>query len=533
MAKAYAVENNDPLKHHPFSIETKSIASANSLRGHNATPQEEMSPKVKDNASMGYTLVPTEKTQKDTTGSNITADIGQEIKVKEHNTTAIPSDGIFTISNNNAIESNENEDTSEISLDLEETRQKEKAGRRNEIFRSIVLNESGKLPWMKLLFFTIGTILICFSVTIPQSLIPFSNLVKYPENWYEILLHGTILPGGIVTSRLTWSLQGGAIMNIRHFQSKRFVSIMCFSGAVGMSILLITSYYLWTFQFGYNYPIPFLGNAVSLFLRLFAFVEAWCFIPWFWHQNDNFKKSFRFFFFYILLVVVTVLMNDVISSIVKKSSTQYQPIVALLFPALREATEWISLKLIKDSANGDGQEAKIIVQHQISVRYSILLCTIIGNSATNTTSAVLIALDFSMNIYLCLRIIRSRKRQPHMLQAQIDELQDLALYELVEFQTPLALMMVVCLAYYGSNGALIGNILNDYWTFTAIEDISQTMINMGMFFIVDFCSTITCAILLWVYVKIDLFKMFLALQEEFGKIFCVTLGHSLALVSIN
>ena len=63
MAKAYAVENNDPLKHHPFSIETKSIASANSLRGHNATPQEEMSPKVKDNASMGYTLVPTEKTQ--------------------------------------------------------------------------------------------------------------------------------------------------------------------------------------------------------------------------------------------------------------------------------------------------------------------------------------------------------------------------------------------------------------------------------------------------------------------------------------
>ena len=172
----------------------------------------------------------------------------------------------------------------------------------------------------------------------------------------------------------------------------------------------------------------------------------------------------------------------------------------------------------------------IFFKYSISVRHALILCNIVGNTATQTTSLVLITVDFSFNIYLCLRIIWLRRQQPNIMLKQIECLQDLALYELVEFQVPLAFISVLCVTYYGPNGALYGNILNSYWTFAAIEDIGQTMTSMATFFIIDFASTVISAFLLWFFCGIKLWEAFLGLQEEFGKAFCIMLSSYLVLV---
>ena len=59
----------------------------------------------------------------------------------------------------------------------------------------------------------------------------------------------------------------------------------------------------------------------------------------------------------------------------------------------------------------------------------------------------------------------------------IETLQTLAIYELIEFQAPLSFMLVLGIAYYGPNGELYGNISNDYWTYSTIEDIQQTVLH--------------------------------------------------------
>ena len=166
--------------------------------------------------------------------------------------------------------------------------------------------------------------------------------------------------------------------------------------------------------------------------------------------------------------------------------------------------ERILKRLIQNAADGDVRRTIIGLQYMLSVRHTTVVCNIVGATATDITTWVLIGLDFSINIYLCLRIVWLNKRHPESTPEQIELLQDLALYELVEFQTPLAFILVFSVAYYGPNGSLFGNILNDYWTYTAIDDIKQMMINTGFFFMVDFSSTIICATILKVFCEINL-----------------------------
>ena len=158
------------------------------------------------------------------------------------------------------------------------------------------------------------------------------------------------------------------------------------------------------------------------------------------------------------------------------------------------------------------------------------MCYVIGSVATDTTSWLLMTIDFLFNILLSVWIIWSRKRQPDKMQKQIALLQDLAVYELVEFLAPLSFIFVLAIAYYGPNSEIIGNIGNSYWGFTAIEDIIQSLLSMGIFFMVDFSSTLISAAILWYTCRINLLKVFLELLKEFGKSFCVVQGFLLVLV---
>ena len=469
---------------------------------------------VRANESIDQTLKSAKCSKKDYKTSTITPKVKSENQDNEKN--------------NIDIRNIEKQNKDLPSLDWEKTSHEEKASIRFELFKSIISSNAASFSWKNLLLFSIGTTIVGFSVTLPHLLIPAGDLVKDPENWYEILFHGVIY---IIITRFSWCYQASSLMNLHYLHSKRFVSITCLSGAIVMVLLIIFSYLIWTPFLKYRYPIPFLGLTLTYLLRLLVFVEMWYLIPLDWRQKKSLKKRLQFLFLYIFFTIVTIIISDFITTIVKKSSPLYQPFIALLFPILREMTEIMSEKLIRYSADGDKQGAIIVVKYTIATRYTIRLCMIIGGAATTATSWLLIAVDFSMNIYLCLRIIWLRKRETSLIQDQIEKLQQLAVYELVEFQAPLALMLVLSVAYHGPNGALFGNILNCYWTFNVIEDCSVTIINMAILFVVDFSSTVICAILLLTFVKINLWKVFLTLQEEFGKIFCITLGQFLVLVS--
>ena len=90
--------------------------------------------------------------------------------------------------------------------------------------------------------------------------------------------------------------------------------------------------------------------------------------------------------------------------------------------------------------------------------------------------------------------------------------------------------MTIVLAFFGPNAAVLGNISDDYWQYEAIDDINGYLSSLGLFFSIEFSCAIVTAIILWFACRINLCKAFVALQEEFGKSYCVVLSYMLMTV---
>ena len=211
---------------------------------------------------------------------------------------------------------------------------------------------------------------------------------------------------------------------------------------------------------------------------------------------------------------------------------QYQPIIASLMPLSREIFLWMFSKLVAKTASGDVTGAQSIFAYMFTANYSVLVCTILGSLATDTTAWVLLGLDFSMNVGNCVRILWIKKRRPDHWEDVIELIQELVVLELLEFYTPLSFLLVTALAYYGPNGHLILNISSSQWTFVAIQDIEKTLGDMAMFIFVDLASISVTAMIFWIFCKINLFKLFQILQREFFMIFCIIQGYTLSSVSL-
>ena len=167
------------------------------------------------------------------------------------------------------------------------------------------------------------------------------------------------------------------------------------------------------------------------------------------------------------------------------------------------------------------------------IQYIIVLCIVLGSLATNSTSWVLIGVDYFHNLWLTFKIVWMNKRKPEKIMKQIETHEDLALCELAEFHAPVVFIFVFIAASYGPNFRLFGNIGNSYWTFNAIADINQSLMNMIFLFSVDFSSTLASGLILWFNCRIGLWKTFNILQNEFGKTFSIFLGYLLLVVCIK
>ena len=280
----------------------------------------------------------------------------------------------------------------------------------------------------------------------------------------------------------------------------------------------------------YTFPIPFLGMTLLMFFNYLFYLVIWFRFPRIWRQKKSFRMRMRFLILIVIgLLICLMTWNMIILSL---REGQYQPIIASLMPLSREIFLWMFSKLVAKTASGDVTGAQTIFAYMFTANYSVLVCTILGSLATDTTAWVLLGLDFSMNVGNCVRILWIKKRRPELGEDVIELIQELVALELVEFYTPLSFLLVTALAYYGPNGHLIANISSSQWTFVAIQDIKRTLGDMAMFIFVDLASISVTAIIFFIFCKFNLFKLLQILQREFFIIFCIIQGYTLSSVSL-
>ena len=435
--------------------------------------------------------------------------------------------------NRQANNANRNQDDPETSLELERQHHEGTFRRRKERFQSIISNQPIDLSLIDGLLYTPRIIILAFLSTVPLSLTPAHDLLQNPEYWYEHIFHG------ILSTTSGWILQcfrASYFLNITNIRKIRNVFFMCLIGDGSMITFIIGSYYVWTKLWNYTYPVPFLGLIATYSFRVLYCISQWFCFPKAWRQNKKFQNQMKFFVFYILFTILTDLLYNITVGIVRKVSIEKQPLASLALPIARETFSWLSSKLVQKCANGDVGANKIILKYIVSTVYTISLCYLV-TVVEDATSWVLVIVDFSINTFICLRVVwlnkqekRNRRRSPLKIESQISLLQDLALYELVEFQAPLTFILVLTVAYFGPNAELFGNVGNSYWKYQRIEDFPKTLINMLFLFAVDFGSTILSSLMLWSSCRINLWKAFVVLQNEFGTAFSVLLGYIVLVV---
>ena len=420
----------------------------------------------------------------------------------------------------------DNQDNIDTSLEQEKVRHEEKELQRKQLLADIIINKPSSASFTKSLCYTLVIILIGFSFTIPFTIIPAHDIIKFPKYWYELFFHSTMSE---TLGNITFCLLAGYLLNIHHILKARQILIMCVVGNVVQFVFLVAVYLFWDELSGYQFPMPLMGLLDAYSSLTYRLITIFFLFPAQWRKSDKFRSRVKYFILAIIFPVAMDISYNITSSLLRRFKNRYQPIVALVLPIIRKIMLHVFSKITRKTADGDLQGANIMMKYRISIQHTLFLCYAMGSFTTHVTQWVLMGVSFFTIILLCQRIVRLQKRGG-CSDLLISLLQDLVTFELAQFNCQLSFILVFAAAYYGPNSMLFGNVSNSYWSFTAIEDIHETLGNMVTFFLVDCTSGLVSAIILQIFCKINLLKILVTVEKEFGLVFGMFSGRFLLLV---
>ena len=406
------------------------------------------------------------------------------------------------------------EDGKVTAIEAERVNHESKLLIRTQNFAKILDNDPIEVDWTNFAIFVIGNILFAGFASSVYTLIPFHNILLAQEYWYEVMI--MMIPNFCSWALYYVILKFGYCMNIETIRRVSYTAKMCIFTNVICFLITSILYIVWVHVLERNWPFPWYGIVSTTFM-VFLLLPTICFgFPEDWRKNPEFRRrlknciwmqlygisiNFLYFFYYGVLAGT--------------KDTYYQPVSALVLTLIRELSLWIWSKFVAKMANGDEQGAQIVAGYNMGGRHGIHVCNTIGGIASASTAYLLLGIDFSINIYLAVKVLWLRKRGQETIGQQIDLIQALVLNELLEFIMPLGFLAVQAMAYYGPNAGIMLDVGAEIWTGGKIENIWDASSAILWFFCLDFISVLVTGAILWVFGKINLLKAFCLLTKEF------------------
>ena len=117
----------------------------------------------------------------------------------------------------------------------------------------------------------------------------------------------------------------------------------------------------------------------------------------------------------MLVLIFLVWVYGVYGSTFVKAPSEYQWILGLVSPLVREIFAILLFKAAFKAAGANQQKKesiKLLTQHYAYAKHAVFLAVMVGGVATPTTNYCIIAVDFLEVIFDCLKIIRKFKSNP-------------------------------------------------------------------------------------------------------------------------
>lgn len=276
-----------------------------------------------------------------------------------------------------------------------------------------------------------------------------------------------------------------------------------------------------------------IGIGVTLVLNgvytIIMYISLWFQFDKDMRINPSFRRRMVSFMISTSAYGMIVTELSIIKSLFILTSQSYQWIIAFVLPLIKEMNTRLVMIFSSRGAGGDIDCLRITCNQAIECEFSFFLALVIGSEATLSTSITIFAIDLIIHVFTCLKIIRAKKQGKKVELIKL--LQDLVVNETVELMVPLAYVGCLVQGYYGPNYALIGNIGSNYWQYSAIEDIMHPVKYVMGFFIVDFCCVLVSGCVIWRYCQINIYRVYIELQREYGFYFALRLAGSVTAVS--
>ena len=178
--------------------------------------------------------------------------------------------------------------------------------------------------------------------------------------------------------------------------------LQCFHGIITFNSCLLSKLYCCSLETRKDRSIfvnVCMKSMIFLICRLYSAQD----------KPNNLNERFAWFFFGLNLgVIIGVssiypLLGTAFSIVPKK----YQWILALTTPLVREFWVWIGAKVAFKASGTMKASTKYICQHYMETKHAVFLAVILGGVATTESTYCILALDFAINLYHTIRIIKS------------------------------------------------------------------------------------------------------------------------------
>ena len=339
------------------------------------------------------------------------------------------------------------------------------------------------------------------------TIVPQQNAIEKPSYWYEFPI---IVSIGFGISLSTWSWLGVIHwMNtdvIKNWKPLLSMSLVC-SGTY--LIVAILCYVLWVVILKYNHPMPFNLHICGTVAYFAMIGNLWSHFPQSCRVESIFRKQFGYFLVAQMLGNVNTWTYLAVALLFGVVSNDYQWILALILPIIREILQFLLSRVCYRSAQCNDSTVAISSWCTVATRQALFIAVQMSSVANNITSYLILAVDFTLNMILCFKIIsRYKKNNNHVDGTIMMDAQELVLNEKIEIVIPIAYLLCFLMARYGPNPAILIGISG--------FDVVKTMKSMAVMFLIDLCSGILSAILLYTMCGISLYKVYLHSQKELG-----------------
>ena len=367
-------------------------------------------------------------------------------------------------------------------------------------------------------------------------LFPQHNAILFPEYWYESMIMGSV---SFVLSLSMDTMVALKFYVMADFMLSFWVFIRLYlATAVAWVMTCCFSYAIWSVYLEYNHPMPlsllcgYIQLAVQYIILYLLFPHESC-------TNEDIRKRIRYFVLSRFWAILIDLQYKGITFLFITLPLGVQWILAFLLPIIRESNYRILERIMCGSGDRKERSSRTIPFIGISTYHVIFVAIQIGQSSSNLTSYLILAIDSLLNIYNCIVIIKMKKAiQPNNLQnsgsvrKKCQHLENLVLIEILEVFVPFAYILTVLIAYYGPNATILGNVKNNYWQYVSISNIGKLIQNVLLISTIDTCSAIISGILLWNYCNINIFHETFKIMKHCWPIIAINVTNYLNYVSI-